>query len=357
MSKFYFNLNGIETLNLNFCYSFQWKWIVNQNNFKSLTHLHLIGIYTSFENIILVTKSNQLKEISFSVDLNDKPFIFQNNDKLDNLPGAIYKDLNSFSKISTICIDLISTSSSLTFLLNSFNNVSRLEIFSLKPSNSSFNFSFNGLSNPFTNLSELIISETSNIIFNLAEIDKIKSKLKKYCLPILASDISMCNNLNLKGIKRLRTRIPSGSMTAMSEINNIYLDSQFDENLFESFELTKSSKVPVIFKSIPFKLDHAIHLKTLDLRNVHFHTSKSICKILSKLKFIQHLHIPCCALNCDEFKSLENAVSLKRIFEDDDDNLEKNVKKFKQLEYLISSKIESFGIYSPEPEKTKENYQ
>ncbi len=54
---------------------------------------------------------------------------------------------------------------------------------------------------------------------------------------------------------------------------------------------------------------------------------------------------------------MENAVSLKRIFEDDDDNLEKNVKKFKQLEFLISSKIESFGIYSPEPEKTKENYQ
>lgn len=210
-------------------------------NFKSLTHLHLIGNDIDFVNLILITKNNQLKEISFSLDLS--MICFPEQGKFySKLEKAMYQELNGFSTISTICIDLITISSSLDFLLDSFVNVTRLEIFSLKLLTGSYFFSFDRLLNPFTNLNELLISKSSNILFDLDEIDDIKLKSKNYCLPILTSDISVCNRLRLNGVKRLKTSISSSQKT-QAEINNIYADAHFDKKHFESFELNKSSKV------------------------------------------------------------------------------------------------------------------
>ena len=141
-----------QSLNLNFCYNLTWKSVstlMKKLKFKLLTHLDIISIKIDFNDILKLVNSNKLKEISFS---------------LNESSGADKdKDLNGFSQIETIRIDLNVITHLLFDLLDSFINVNRLEIFSSKPFfRSKLKFNFNKFKN----------SATIKKVFNFIQLDR-----------------------------------------------------------------------------------------------------------------------------------------------------------------------------------------
>ena len=164
-------------MNLNFCYNFIWKSIKTSENLNltSLTNLNLLSIDIHFSDILKIVNLNKssLKEISFSYD--------------GTLPATTTDDLNNFSGIEILTIDLIETSridlnlhTSLLSLFNKCLNLKRLEIFSSKPrtTRSNYLFSFN----KFQYLNELILDTTSKISVCSSELNEILKRLKLFRL-------------------------------------------------------------------------------------------------------------------------------------------------------------------------------
>lgn len=350
-AKFFDDPNQIEILNLNFCYNLTWKSVstlMKKLKFKLLTHLDIISIKIDFNDILKLVNSNKLKEISFS---------------LNESSGADKdKDLNGFSQIETIRIDLNVITQLLFDLLDSFINVNRLEIFSSKPFfRSRLKFYFNKFKNPFSKLKELVVLPSSSILFDYNEVRQIVQRLKKFSISFNLTD-NHFENINLNEIKHF------GTIINKIEIDNLLENVNFDvNNHLETLQLKESSNIECILNKIPFKIENLIHLNTLDFRDIHIHSTDSICKLLSNLKNLQSLNLPSCALACEEFKAIDTQYMFKRVFEDSDEDdvslassKSDEVFKSKQLEYLLNNKIVSFGLYCPklfDKAKEKSFYQ
>lgn len=353
LSKFYKDVNQIEELNLNFCYNLSWKSLITQMpklNFHLLTRLNLLSIKIDLDIITTLVSSNQnLKELSFSL----------------NEPVQT-SDLSCFSTLEIIRLELnVQFDKYVIELLDSFTNVNRLEIFSSKKMNrTNVIFSFRKFKNKFERLTDLLVLKSTNIIFDINELNQIVSRLKNYSITF-ASNINNWNKyVNLNEIKNLSLVINKATRPDFN-VDYLFEEINFDSNnQLEELEMNKIYNIECILTVLPFRMENLKNLNRLDLKYMHIHSVDSICELLSKLFNLKHLFLPCCALACNEFKESDTRYLFKRIINSDDEETElKNEIKEpvrKQLEYLVNLKLVSFGLYSPklhDKAKDKQFYQ
>jgi len=276
------------------------KWNQNFVPFQSLKKLNLLSVNINLADLIsLVNNNTNLKEIAFTMT--------------NDIGKTI--DLRALNKIHTATIDitnLCETSNQIVILktlLNSFVECKNLEIFSEK--NYNLYFGFDELENKFTKLESFICSgkiwqsynsNTTGLNLNLAE-----EILINRCLPLFNFNLKLNHtSINIDKIRELKQRNNfksfelnltrySFDLATTRIINNQFEIDNYLNDLctgdflvsLESFKVRRGIKCECVLNTItPFRIETGSLLNTLDLKEIHIHSSDSICMQLANLKRI-----------------------------------------------------------------------
>ncbi len=291
--KNFIKISSLASLNLNFCTHLTWNRTLG--SFQSLAKLNLISVNIQLADLIsLVNSNSNLKEIAFT------------------MPGDLGKttDLGCFKKIHSVSIDITNLFESrnqtpiLKKLLNSFVECRNIEIFSEKKLH--LDFSLDQLENKLTKLESFICSgkiwqrySSSTTVLNLAEELLLNRPLVLFHFNLQLNPTS----INVEKIRELQQRNNfkrlelnltrySFDLTRTSVVNNQFEIDNFLIDLcsgaflsgLDSFKIMRGSKCECVLNTVsPFRFDTGSSLVTLDLKQIHIHSTDSICKQLASL--------------------------------------------------------------------------
>lgn len=200
-------------------------------------------------------------------------------------------ELKRFNEIENISIEIRTcVNKCLIDLMNNFTACKKLELFSNKRLNLSLNFEV--FSHQFKNLKALIGS--GSVYFNIADI--LQKKLESFNLKVHNNSLNIIETIqSLKQshkFKNLELNLTRDSFPLLnvSQVNEQieidHLTSELLTNDLEEFKLTRPLRFDCVLNSVrSFKISNSKwNLKTLDLKDIHIHSSESICEMLANLK-------------------------------------------------------------------------
>ncbi len=288
--KYFKRISQIEKIFLNYCGNLTWTNGLRSLKFESLHTFDILSVKIDFVNLLDVVNNLKLKEIAFSLPVD---IVLKKKNSID---------FNGFSNIEDISIELRApVCENFYDMLDHFLAVKQLELFAKIKIN--LNFSFDSFKHQFRSLKSFVASGniyfTENTIFNsLRSLKDFHVNIYYNCLNFNFYDQIKTLNEHLK-LKNFKVNITNefsyeNNSQQVIRKQRVEIDDFFDtlcsqnfiRNL-EKFELSRSIRFECLLTSISnFKsqLRDNLFLKTVDFRDIHLHSSESICQTLANLE-------------------------------------------------------------------------
>jgi hypothetical protein len=254
-------------------------------SFDSLKSLRILSIKIKLGDLFDMVNSLELEELAFTLV----------EDNSINTKGKT--TFKGFQAIQMITIELkCHMNQMLVNLMNNFVNVESLSLFS--PNKFHLSLNLQQFTHKFIKLEEL--STHGCVYIGLEAAHSYLTKLKYFYFTINLNNLNSNMIENIKFIKMKHpikhfdfeiSNEPANTMSPVNgliEINNKLNDLcnlNFIKNL-ESFKLRKSMNFGCLLTNIAplkFQFDFNCYLITLDLKEIHIHSTESICKLIAQL--------------------------------------------------------------------------
>ena len=297
---------ALEQFDVSFCLHLNRHKLTNYirfSKYKNLKELHALSINLEMDDIVKIVSQLNLRSLSLTL-----PVVGS-----ETLKSGEY-NLESFAKIESMVVQFKIPSFELfAYLMDSLLSLARLEIYFVEARQHKFKFNFQKFqTNKFSRLKELIFG-TSNTFLHIndeEECARLVDQLEHFNLNI---DIDNSNVLHDGGL--IEHKFMSGLLSKIKNVNlilkNYQSNSQFSAQLNEHSLLVIDDYLQELYASniITQKLNDKLHriqlnidrlpcllescdsislasaanLYELDLREIHLHSTHSVCKILADL--------------------------------------------------------------------------
>ena len=293
--KYYKNSTELKAVDLNFCYNLGWTTRLSRMiPYDSLKSLRVLSVKIKLCDLLELVNSLALQELAFTL-VDDNSINTKGKTTFEGLQAIQMITIELKCHMNQIFVNL----------MNNFVNVQRLELFS----SNKFHFKLNlqQFTHKFIKLEELLTHGCVHIGLEAAY--SYLTKLKLFSFTINLNHLNLDIIENIKSIKNKHllkhfdyaiSHEPENMspVNGLIEINNKLsdlCDLNFLKSL-ESFKLRKAINFGCLLTNIaPLKLqfDLNCNLTTLDLKEIHIHSTESICKLIAQLncKFFHKIEI------------------------------------------------------------------